>query len=104
MGSWGASSKLARTPCATDAAFIRQERLTGPPQPGYWLGAPDLVVEVISPNDRYTDVDDKVATWLDHGAQLVLVINPRWRTILVHRPGRAPRLLTDADTLDGEDV
>ncbi|HLH26930.1 MAG TPA: Uma2 family endonuclease [Chloroflexota bacterium] len=89
---------------ATDAAFIRQERLTGPPQPGYWLGAPDLVVEVIWPNDRYTEVDDKVATWLAHGARLVLVVNPRWRTILVHRPGEAPRLLTEHDTLDGADV
>jgi Uma2 family endonuclease len=89
---------------ATDAAFIRQDRLPGPPQPGYWLGAPDLVVEVISPNDRYSEVDEKVATWLAHGAKMVLVINPRWRAVLVHQPGQPPRLLTERDVLDGQDV
>jgi Uma2 family endonuclease len=89
---------------APDVAFIRQERLAGPPQPTYWPGAPDLVVEVVSPNDRYSEVDDKVATWLAHGTSMVLVVNPRWRTVLVHRPGQPPRLLTEDDVLDGQDV
>ncbi len=89
---------------APDVAFIRQERLAGPPQPGYWLGAPDLVVEVISPNDRYSEVDEKVAMWLEHGARMVLAVNPRWHTVLVHGPVQPVRLLTDEDVLDGEDV
>jgi len=89
---------------APDVAFIRQERLAGPPQPRYWSGAPDLVVKVVSPNDRYSEVDDKVATWLAHGTSMVLVVNPRWRTVLVHQPGQPPRLLTEADVLDGQDV
>ncbi len=89
---------------APDVAFIRQERLAAAPQPGYWPGAPDLVVEGISPNDRYSEVDEKVATWLMHGAQMVLVVNPRWRTALVHRPGQPPTLLTEQDVLDGGDV
>ncbi|HEY7060049.1 MAG TPA: Uma2 family endonuclease [Chloroflexota bacterium] len=89
---------------APDVAFIKQERLTGPPQPGYRLDAPDLIVEVVSPNDRYSEVDEKVATWLAHGTSMVLVVNPRWRTMLIHRPGLPPRLLTENDVLDGEDV
>ena len=89
---------------APDAAFIRQARLTARPQSGYWLGAPDLVVEVISPSDRYSEVDDKVATWLDHGTQMALVVNPRWRSVMMHQPGQPPRLLTEDDTLDGLDV
>jgi Uma2 family endonuclease len=89
---------------APDVAFIRQERLTPEPQPAYWSGAPDLVVEIISPNDRYSEVDDKVAEWLAHGARLVLAVNPRWRTVLVYRPGQPPLHLTEHDTLDGEDV
>jgi Uma2 family endonuclease len=99
--------KLERDPDtvrAPDVAFIRQERLAATPQPSYWPGAPDLVVEVISPHDRYSEVDDKVATWLAHGAQMVLVVNPRWRTVLVHRPGEPPRLLTESETLDGNGV
>jgi Uma2 family endonuclease len=92
------------TVLAPDVAFIRQERLSTAPQPSYWSGAPDLVVEVISPNDLYSEVDDKVDTWLAHGTRMVLVVNPRRRTLLVHRPGKPPRLLTEQDTLDGEDV
>jgi Uma2 family endonuclease len=89
---------------APDVAFIRQARISATPQPAYWPGAPDLVVEVISPNDRYSEVDEKVDLWLAHGAQMVLVLNPRWRTVLVHRPGQPPRLLAEGETLDGADV
>jgi Uma2 family endonuclease len=85
-------------------AFIRQERLAAKPQPGYWVGAPDLVVEIISPSDRYREVDEKVAEWLAYGPRMVLAVNPRWHTVLVYRPGGPPRLLTEEDTLDGEDV
>src|SRR3954471_1936091 len=58
---------------APDAAFVRRERLVGlENERGYFPGAPDLAVEVISPNDLYTEVDDKVAEWLEHGTQMVL--------------------------------
>jgi Uma2 family endonuclease len=35
---------------------------------------------------------------------MVFVVNPRWQTVDVHRPGQPPRHLTIDDTLDGEDV
>jgi Uma2 family endonuclease len=89
---------------APDVAFISQARLSEAPQPGYWPGAPDLVVEVISPHDRYSEVDEKVATWLAHGTRIILVVNPRWRAVLVHRLDQPPCLLTEQDTVDGEDV
>ncbi|SRR5579884_2351614 len=107
---WGAETGclLARNPDivrAADVAFVRREQLSGQPDdPGYWPGAPDLVVEVLSPSDRPGDVAEKVATWLRYGARLVVVVDPQRRTVVVHRPGQAPRTLTDADTLDGEDV
>jgi Uma2 family endonuclease len=88
-----------------DAAFVRAERLREIGRPrGYWPGAPDLVVEVVSPNDLYTEVADKVAEWLEYGARLVFVVNPRRRDVAVHRPGQPVRILTEDDTLDGEDV
>ena len=90
---------------APDVAFVRQERVLAAGEvTGYWPGAPDLAVEVISPNDLYAEVDEKVATWLEHGARMVLVVNPRRRTVVVHRPNAPARLLTENDTLDGEDV
>lgn len=71
---------------------------------GYRRGAPDLAVEVVSPNDLYTDVEEQVATWLEHGARLVVVVNPRRRTVTLYRPSGQVRHLTVADTLEGEEV
>ena len=48
--------------------------------------------------------DPKVQEWLDAGAGLVWVVNPRRRLVTVHRPGVAPVILTTADTLDGLQV
>jgi Uma2 family endonuclease len=71
---------------------------------GYFPGSPDLVVEVVSTNDRLTRVATKVAEWLEHGAKLVFVVNPRRKTVEVHRPGQPTRTLGVDDVLDGEDV
>jgi Uma2 family endonuclease len=89
-----------------DLAFIRAERLreTGVPGGYYRHGAPDLAVEVISPNDRYTEVGEKVAEWLEHGALLVFVVDPRRRTVAVHRHDGSVRMLGLNDVLDGEEV
>ena len=90
---------------APDVAFVRSERAPARgSHRGYFLGAPDLVVEVISPNDLYHEVDEKVAEWLEHGTRLVFVVNPRRRTVVVHRADGSVSLLTVEDALDGEDV
>lgn len=88
-----------------DVAFVSRERLEriGIPS-GYWPGAPDLAVEVVSPNDTYADVQDKVYDWLDAGTRLVLVVNPRKQTVAVYRPPRQASLLAVGDVLDGADV
>ena len=107
---WGAETGclLARQPDmvrAADVAFVRRERLgIQPDDRGYWPGAPDLVVEVLSPNDRPGEVVEKVATWLRYGARMVVVVDPQRRTVAVHRPDQPPRVLTESDTLDGEDI
>jgi len=90
---------------APDVAFVSRERVEAVGNVrGYWPGPPDLAVEVISPNDLYTEVDEKVAEWLEHGTRMVLVVNPRRRTVAVHRPGQPMRTLSEDDVLDGEDV
>ncbi len=88
-----------------DVVWVSRDRFPGLlGDDGKLHGAPDLVVEVISPNDLYTEVEDKVAEWLEHGARLIFVVNPRRRTVAVHRPDRPLRVLSIGDTLDGEDV
>lgn len=99
---------LARDPDrvrAPDAAFISRARAQVAGEvAGYWPGAPDLAVEVISAHDLYTEVEEKVRIWLAHGTRMVIVINPRHRTVAVRRSPTHVRQLTIDDTLDGEDV
>ena len=100
--------KLANDPDtvrAPDAAFVSQKRLdkVGPVQ-GYWPGAPDLAVEVVSPNDLYTEVSDKVAEWLEAGSKMVVVVNPRRQQVFVHAPDADVKVLEVEDTFDGGEV
>ncbi len=73
-------------------------------RPGLRPGAPDLAVEIVSPDDRPGKIAAKVAHWLQFGTRLVIVVCPEGRRARVHRPGHPPRDLGEADVLDGEDV
>lgn len=99
---------LARDPDtvrAPDVAFVRRERVEAIGiMSGYWPGPPDLAVEIISPNDRYTEVYEKVDEWLAAGTRMVVVVNPRNRTATVRVAGMNPVILNVGDTLDGGDV
>jgi Uma2 family endonuclease len=80
---------------APDVAFVRHERLPGRDARGFFLGAPDLAVEVLSPDDREPDVQAKVAEYLSHGVGTVVVIDPMRRSVQVMRPDTAPLLVLD---------
>lgn len=95
---------LARDPDtvrAPDVAFLCAGR---PRERGYIRGAPDLAVEVLSPDDRPGYVREKVAEWLEAGAGVVWIADPRSRTVAVHAPGVAPRILGESDSLSGGDL
>jgi Uma2 family endonuclease len=88
-----------------DVAFIRAERLPPPDElPLFSRVAPDLAIEVVSPNDAPAEIAEKVAFDLAHGVPLVWVAYPRPRQVSVHRPGQEPHTLGVGDTLEGEDV
>ena len=89
---------------APNVAFVRRERVKAIGRTTfYWPEAPDLAVEVISPNDQYSEVNEKVADWLAAGTRMVVVANPRNRTVNVHTPDNTIALEM-GDTLDGGDV
>ena len=90
---------------APDAAFVSRERLeeVGSVE-GYWPGAPDLAAEIVSPNDRHTEVVEKALEWLDAGCSMVLVVDPKQRTVTVYRSREDIRILAEGDSLDGADV
>ena len=90
---------------APDVAFVRRERMEEVGlMDSYWPGPPDLAVEVISPNDRYTEVVEKVEEWLKAGTRMVVVVDPRRKVAAVHRSGREPVTLAEGAVLDGDDV
>ena len=88
------------TVLSPDVSFVRKERIPTDGLPkGFFPGPPDIAVEVISPSDNYTDVERKAAQLLDAGTLLVVLIDPRARTV-VKRPAQgAATRLTEADTL-----
>jgi Uma2 family endonuclease len=91
---------------APDVSFVSRERLAAlsMDDEGYFPGAPDFLVEVVSPSDSFAEVQEKVYLWLAAGAKLVVVILPRGRSCFVYRPGQAVLRLGATDTLDASDV
>jgi Uma2 family endonuclease len=89
-----------------DVSFVRLERMSfeQATSEGHLRIAPDLGVEVLSPNDIAYDVDEKVQEYLRAGVRLIWVVNPVARTIQIHRPERQGIILHENDELDGEDV
>jgi len=93
------------TVLAPDISFIRRERMqvTGLPV-NFYPGAPDLAVEVVSPNDTVYEVEEKIAAWLEAGALAVWIVNPRRHSVAIHRKGQPRIELLEGDELDGGDV
>jgi len=90
---------------APDIAFIRRERLPEGELPhGFCRIVPDLVVEVISPNDSYGEVRQKVNDWLAGGVQVVWLIDPQRKEVEVWRPEGFVQTLKEADVLTGDPV
>lgn len=96
------SSRRVRKP---DVAFVRYGRFPGEQlPPGNAHLAPDLAVEVVSPNDTYEDVDEKIEEYLRASVRLVWIISPKNHTIRGYRVNGSSHSLRENDELDGEDV
>jgi Uma2 family endonuclease len=92
-----------------DVSFIRTGRLTDEKVPkGHCPIPPDLAVEVVSPNDLFYDVEEKVQEYLTAGVPLVWLVNPDTRSVHIYRPASSERgnvsLLGPGDTLTGEEI
>jgi Uma2 family endonuclease len=92
------------TVLAPDFAFIAKSRARFPVPDGFYPGAPDLAVEVLSPHDRVVEVDDKIQRWLDAGSHQVWIVNPNRRTLVIHRKDTQPQVLQSADRVTGNDL
>lgn len=89
-----------------DASFIALNRMTREQyeEEGYIQIVPDLVAEVISPNDRSKDVEEKLAEWMKAGVKVVWIIYPETQKVRVHRHDDRNDFLKSTDTLSAPDV
>jgi Uma2 family endonuclease len=99
---------LARDPDtvrAPDAAFVAKARANAVGTTArYWPGAPDLAVEVVSPDDSAREVKEKAQAWLAAGTVAVLVLDPAKQTATIYRSHTDARVQTGSDTLDLSDA
>ena len=104
----GAGVWLERDPDtvrAPDVQYFSAERLPLDVMPtGYVEVAPNLAIEVRSFNESRRKLHDKAIMWLNAGVQLVWVVLPERRSVDVYRSGQPTQTVTDADSLDGQDV
>jgi Uma2 family endonuclease len=73
-------------PLVPDISYLSYDRMRGKAA-SEWdtpLGAPEVAVEIRSPDDRAADLADKVATLLRAGTSVVFVIDTDERTVEVH--------------------
>jgi Uma2 family endonuclease len=90
---------------APDVAFVRRERLQpGQRVRGFFPGAPDLAVEVLSPGDRPGAVAAKVTDYLNSGTRLVWIVDPDEQQVTAFAAGMQARVFRKEDDLEAEDL
>ena len=87
-----------------DILFIAKERDGDPNSPRFYHGAPDLAVEVLSPEDRAGKVQEKIRDYLHFGTRLVWLVDPTSRTVTVYHPSGEAHIYSGNDQVTGEDV
>lgn len=94
--------RLVRKP---DASFVAKGRFLNDQSPDGDISIqPDLVVESISPNDSFEEIEERVNDFLKAGVRLIWIVSPVNKTVLIRRPDKSAAMLDVTDTLSGEDV
>ena len=90
-----------------DASWIRRERwdALGPDEREKFAPiCPDFVVELMSPSDTREKTREKMREWIDQGARLGWLLDPKAAEVDIYRPGRPPETMTRPVSLSGETV
>lgn len=88
-----------------DLSFVRKERIPkGFSRYQPFMGAPDLAVEVVSPNEGASELRDKIVDYLGEGTEQVWVAYPNRKEIHVYTglKGENVRIYTEKDILEAE--
>jgi Uma2 family endonuclease len=89
-----------------DVSFVAKDRLQGLKRPprGFFQGSPDLAIEILSPGNTIEEIHDKIVEYFENNTQIVWVIHPDERYVLVYHGPEPDRFLRSADQLEGETV
>ena len=96
------SPEIVRTP---DVALVRNERMPADGIPtGYFPGSPDLAVIVVSPNDKFDEIAQRVRDYFDAGSRRVWIVRPRVKMVTIHRSEQDVQIIAETQSLNGGDV
>ena len=84
---------------APDVAFVARDRLPNRDERGFFKGPPDAALEVLSPDDRPPEIRAKIDDYLGSGVRLVVIIDPRTKTVILHRRAASPSTFSDDDDI-----
>jgi Uma2 family endonuclease len=95
------TERMPDTVRGADFAFYSYQKVPkGSLKPrGYLLVVPDLIVEVKSPDDVWSEILAKVAEYHKAGVAVVCVLDPERLTATVYRPNEPEEILTAEDNL-----
>ena len=97
---------LSRDPATwvqPDVSFLSLPRLLQTTPDGYFSGAPELSIEVVSPSESAVDIERKIDLMLAAGCSAVWAIYPKSRHVWVYSPG-ASQLFAEADVLTAPEI
>jgi Uma2 family endonuclease len=88
---------------APDVHFVAASRLATAGEV-FIQGAPDLAVEVLSPEDRASEIQGKVREYLSAGSHQVWVVDPHHQTVAVYRPSGDAHIYAGDDEVSASDL
>ncbi len=89
---------------AADVLYISNDRYAQKQSASFLDVAPELVVEVLSPDDPWSAVTQKLRDYFAAGVQLIWVADPQTRTVYAYRSLTDVREFTETDDLPGDDI
>ena len=89
---------------APDVHFVSTVRESPADRKGFFPGAPDLAVEILSPDDKASAVQEKIREYLTAGTRLVWLVDPQSETVTAYHPSGEARVYAGEQAVPGEDV
>ena len=88
-----------------DAAWVQKSRLavlTQEEKEKFLPLCPDFVIELLSPSDELEEVKAKMDEYIENGARLGWLLEPRSRRVYVYRPGESVIMIENTGQISGE--